>query len=54
MKVTKEDIFRLKDNIDELKNSMDIEKLKIEIEELKLHANAASSNQQFEGKRNFI
>ena len=48
MKVTKEDIYKLKDNISELKASIDIEKLKIEIEELKLHANAASSNQQFE------
>lgn len=48
MKVTKEDIYRLNDSISELKDSIDIEQLKIEIEELKLHANAASSNQQFE------
>lgn len=48
MKVTKEDIYKLRDNISELKDSIDLEKLKIEIEELKLHANAASSNQQFE------
>lgn len=46
--ISKEDIYKLKNDIDNLSSYINIEKLKIEIEELKLHATSEITNNNFE------
>ena len=46
--ISKEDIYKLKNNIDTLSSSINIDNLKIEIDELKLHASSEAVNNNFE------
>ena len=46
--ISKEDIYKLKNNIDTLSSSINIDNLKIEIDELKLHASSEAINNNFE------
>lgn len=46
--ISKEDIYKLKNEIEDLSNSINIKKLKIEIEELKLYATSEITNNNFE------
>ena len=46
--ISKEDIYKLKNDIDNLSSFINIEQLKIEIEELKIHVNSELINSNFE------
>lgn len=46
--ISKEDIYKLKNDIDNLSSFINIEQLKIEIDELKLHASSEAINNNFE------